>query len=232
MKPKTLTRLFNVGIIAVTVGVTMGVVEHAVPTLGEGVQPPEAGDAFFEGGTNDSGLPEATTCSPQSQSQCAPDGGPGCAGDPGTGGAGGQGGGGSIALYIGGNSHVTISGGGFFVGPGGWGGNGGNGGLGNPGNPGFGGGDFYCPSGCSASCTPEAGFLEAGTPGAGGRGGSGGQGGGGAGGPQYFYVYVSPSPAPNLLTQSFTLQNSAFNGTPGIGGQPNGPNGPDAGVTP
>lgn len=163
---------------------------------------------------------------------CGDDGGPGCGGNGGNPGNGGQGGGASIPLYVTGNSHVTMINGAFFVGYGGTGGNGGSGGGGASGQTGSTGGSELCFADCDASsCLPEnSTTLGGGSGGAGGNGGTGGGGGGGAGGPTYFYVATTPAMV-TLQNSAFTLGASLFNGSPGTGGPPNGPNAPDAAVS-
>jgi hypothetical protein len=181
--------------------------------------------------TIDAGL-DSGTCNIAIGQVCGDDGGPGCGGNGGNPGTGGQGGGASIPLYVTGTSQVTMINGAFFVGYGGTGGNGGSGGGGASGQGGSTGGTENCFTGCDASsCLPDnPTVLAGGAGGAGGNGGNAGGGGGGAGGPTYFYVATAPATV-TLENSAFTLGASLFNGSPGTGGPPNGPNGPDAAVS-
>ncbi len=153
------------------------------------------------------------------------DGGVGCAGFGGSGGIGGQGGGAAIALFVSGDtSDVTMkNGGGLFVGFGGAGGPGGMGGDGGMGYTGPVGLPTSCQGDCDSGCALS--FVDGGAGGVGGPGGVGGYGGGGAGGPLYFYATFG---TPMITIPSATLSVSAFEGTPGAGGFPNGIDGGQA----
>jgi hypothetical protein len=177
-------------------------------------------DSTIETGTGD-----ACTGTPVSDgSVCADPGQAGCAGQGGGAGGGGQGGGASIALYVS-NSQVTVMHGGFFTT---YGGNGGPGGTGAPGGPsstGSTGSNATCFQACDQNtCAPSQDQpLQGGAGGTATNGGGGGNGGGGAGGPTYFYVLVDGWTI-DFATQD-TLDASANKGTPGPGGDPNGPEG-------
>lgn len=159
----------------------------------------------------------------------------GCGGGPGLGGAHGGGGGSSIALYAFGNITVKVVGGALGAGAAGNGGTGGTGGSGANGTTGNAGANYDCYSSCiltGTSCVKGGmttlrggGQNGNGTPGTGGKGGAGSFGTGGAGGYSYAVyqgtgstITVDPhgaGDAPVVL---------GF-GTPGIGGNPGGPNG-------
>lgn len=182
--------------------------------------PPEAG---VDGSTLDGGgAPEGGTCMfGFGQYLCAEDGGVGCGGSGGLGGTGGTGGGASVALFIAGQSKVTlVNGVSLNTANGGNGGNGGAGGAGAPGQTGIQGLDTTCFTGCLGDGGCGFKTLLGGDGGTGTMGGSGGVGGGGAGGPTYLYV------SPNLSFVDGTLapnwQTNSKLGTAGFGGKPNG----------
>ncbi len=184
-----------------------------------------SGDGGDGGTTSDGGsLDGTTTCVPSTISAvCAPDGGPGCAGSGGGGGTGGQGGGAAIALFVSGNSDVTMTHGALFTGFGGTGGQGGAGGIGSSGAPGNNGASVSCHQTCDMTCQPSGGFvLDGGVGGTAGNGGPGGTGGGGAGGPTYLYATQG---AAVVTLSADALAASKFKGAPGPGGLPNGPDG-------
>ena len=146
---------------------------------------------------------------------CAGSGAPGCGGNGGGGGTGGQAGGAAIALFVSGNSSVTMNNGGLVAAWGGNGGQGGNGGGGAGGNTGNTGGAVPCPTDCDSGTT-----LAGGSGGTGGTGGVGGQGGGGAGGPLCLYAINGPV----IVTFNGTQTNN-YAGEAGAGGLPNGTSG-------
>jgi len=188
----------------------------------------------FGGDASDGGsiIPDASSCTGSTNGTvCGDDGGNGCAGFGGEGGTGGQGGGAAIALYVIGNSHVTVQNGAFFLARGGPGGQGGTGGNGSPGSNGDAGASELCYQGCDINCNRTGAFpLEGGAGGSGGKGGNGGNGGGGAGGPIYYYAYVNASP-PTITGTTLDASAVVDGGGPGMGGPPNGIAG-QAGVHP